>query len=280
MEYQRSFVLEWLNSGAHFDQGVVLYARIGKNRNMAALFPGRKQRYESKLRYELCKSVGIDWRKEAISTFSAASSACDVGLDCVDIADSLVVGDPVPSVGSVSITDPDFNSSSDSQSYPAVVRRVIHEYGEAYRERSRLHYQMTSVVEGNSPENMAIRRELLVGIKALSARMDVLFAAKDNYLRSRVLPDAGALWPPEKPAAPLVEAAPLPDDPVELRKLKKNLQTYNVKDNNLLQYQSVSSQPEKHPMPQGPRRLGIEKRIRSRMKMIERIDYKLVEHAL
>ncbi len=265
---------------------------------MAAMFPGKKHRYESKLRYELCKSVGLDWKKFPLgaydvdgtaieqhvpvsgslsSSFSASTSAAFPG----DADSGSCSASVSPSPSSVVAASPDIELPvlDDSNHYPSDVRRMIHEYGEAYRERSRLHYKMISVGEGNSPENMDIRRNLLVRIKALSARMDVLFIAKDNYLRSRVLPDAGALWPPEKSASPLVEAAPLPDDPVELRRLKKNLQTYNVKDNNLLLYQSVSIQMEKHPMPQGPKRVGIEKRIRGRLRMIEAIDYKLVEHA-
>ena len=53
MEEPRSLVLEWLRTSADYDQGTTLYARVGKNRNMAALFPGKKYRFQSKLRYEL-----------------------------------------------------------------------------------------------------------------------------------------------------------------------------------------------------------------------------------
>ncbi len=259
MENPRSIVLEWLNSGAQFDQGVALYSRIGRNRKMAGLFPGREKRYAAKLRYELCKSVGIDWQNVAIGTV-ADSSRGDGGNPVV-------------------LPDGDDSGLVSADHYPGIIRRVIHEYAEYYRERSRLHYKMTSVGEGNSSENMAIRADLLSQIKALSARMDVLFEARDNYQRDGSLPDASVLWPPEKPSAVALESRPLPDDPVELRRLKKNLQTYNVKDNNLLLYQSVSIQMEKRPMPQGPKRVGIEKRIRGRLRMIEAIDYKLVEHA-
>ncbi len=272
------YVKNWLNSEANFEEGVALYFRFGRNRNLASLFPGRKQRYESKLRYELCKSVGLDWRETVIRPVG--------GVTLVE--DAVVVQKESGIVDTV-------GSDLDEQMYPPVVRRVIHEYGEAYRERSRLHYQMSTGPGDNTSESMAVRRDLLARIKALSLRMDELFSAKDNYLRSKVLPDAAALWPPEKDAVSSaslsstststsssissLEDQPLPDDPLELRRLKKNLQTYNVKDNNLLLYQSATVQQDKHPMPAGPRRLGIEKRIRARLKQIERIDYKLVEHA-
>lgn len=168
----------------------------------------------------------------------------------------------------------------DSEQYPSDVRRVIHEYGEGYRMRSQLHSQMTSLPEYNQPDIVAQRRELLMQIKALSLRMEVLFQAKENYQLHRILPDPGALWPePVVSPGSASRDKPLPSDPVELRRLKKNLQTYNVKDNNMLLYQSVTVQPQKHPMPEGPRRLGLEKRIRGRLRTISQIELKLVEDA-
>lgn len=168
----------------------------------------------------------------------------------------------------------------DSEQYPSDVRRVIHEYGEGYRKRSQLHLQITSLPDNNQLEIVFQRRDLLMQIKALSLRMEVLHQAKENYLLHRILPDPGVLWP--EPAVSPGSASrdkPLPDDPVELRRLKKNLQTYNVKDNNMLLYQSVTVQPQKHPMPDGPRRMGLEKRIRGRLRTISQIELKLVEHA-
>lgn len=59
MENPTQAVIDWLNSGADYDQGVSLYSLFGKNRNMAILFPGKKHRMELKLRYELCTSQGF-----------------------------------------------------------------------------------------------------------------------------------------------------------------------------------------------------------------------------
>ena len=276
MEEPRSLVLEWLRTSADYDQGTTLYARVGKNRNMAALFPGKKYRFQSKLRYELCKSVGLDWKKLPLGA---------------EFDDGPAATQPVPVSGTVS----SFSSSSsiasalpdnelpvlqDSDQYPSDVRRVIHEYGEGYRKRSQLHLQMTSLPENNQPEIVTQRRDLLMQIKALSLRMEVLHQAKENYQLHRIVPDPAVLWPEPDvlPGSPSRDK-PLPDDPVELRRLKKNLQTYNVKDNNMLLYQSVTAQNEKHPMPDSPRRLGLEKRIRGRLRTISQIELKLVEDA-
>jgi hypothetical protein len=136
---------------------------------------------------------------------------------------------------------------------------------------------MCDVPENNQPENVALRKDLLLQIKALSARMEVLHKAKEDYLNRKVLPDSAVLWPPEKPAVDPVDS-PLPEDPLELRRMKKNLQTSNGKDQHLLDYQGFNRQEVKTPMLQGPKRLTIEKRIRKRMALIERINLKLAEN--
>jgi hypothetical protein len=87
IENPRLLVLEWLQAGADYDQGSALYVRVGKNRNMAALFPGKKYRLQSKLRYELCKSVGLDWKKLPL---------------VADCSDTAAVIDPISIPGSVS----------------------------------------------------------------------------------------------------------------------------------------------------------------------------------
>lgn len=284
MEDPRSLVLEWLSAGANYDQGTALYARVGKNRNMAALFPGKKYRMESKLRYELCKSVGLDWKKLQLGTEVddglAAKQPVPVSSSVSSLSSASFSASPSPSSVVSASPDNELPVLKDSGQYPSDVRRVIHEYGEGYRKRSQLHSQMTSLPEYNQPEIVAQRRELLMQIKALSLRMEVLFQAKENYQLHRILPEPGALWPePVVSPGSASRDQPLPSDPVELRKLKKNLQTYNVKDNNMLLYQSVTAQPQKHTMPEGPRRLGLEKRIRGRLRTIEKIELKLVEDA-
>jgi hypothetical protein len=258
MEENRKAVLEWLNCGADYDRGALLYSRIGKNRNMATLFPGKKLRYEQKLRYELCKSAGLDWKNMS------------------SVPPSVVTGS-----GTISMIEPfvfldNHHVSNDTDAYPSLVRRVIHEYGEAYRLRGQLHYRMCDVPENNQPENVSLRKDFLLQIKALSARMEVLHQAKEDYLQRKVLPDPAVLWPLDKPVTDPVDP-PLPEDPGELRRMKKNLQTSNGKDQHLLDYKGFNKQEVKSPMPKGPKRMTIEKRIRKRIALIERITLKLAE---
>jgi len=51
-------IAEWLDSGQDYNQGVALFARLGKNQILKKLFPGQEARYRRKLTYELSKLVG------------------------------------------------------------------------------------------------------------------------------------------------------------------------------------------------------------------------------
>jgi hypothetical protein len=62
-----------------------------------------------------------------------------------------------------------------------------------------------------------------------------------------------------------------------LKRKKKNLQTANTKDNNLLLYQNKSKLDSKHPMPEGPKRTKIETRIKNRKLQINDIETQLSE---
>jgi hypothetical protein len=152
----------------------------------------------------------------------------------------------VPGSGKTLMVEPvvspgDHTVSPDADAYPSAVRRVIHEYGEAYRLCGQLHYRMCDVPDNNQPENVALRKDLLLQIKALSARMELLYQAKEDYLQRKVLPDPATLWPPDKPVADPVDP-PLPENPGEFRRMKKNLQTSNGKDQHLLDYQGFNRQ--------------------------------------
>jgi hypothetical protein len=58
--------------------------------------------------------------------------------------------------------------------------------------------------ENNQPDIVARRRDLLLQIKALSLRMEVLHQAKENYQLHRIVPDTEVLWldPAVSPGSP------------------------------------------------------------------------------
>jgi hypothetical protein len=72
---------------------------------------------------------------------------------------------------------------------------------------------------------------------------------------------------------PVVE---LPDDQEELKKMKKNLQSANIKDQCMLDYRQTTKGEKKNPLPDSPKRTKIGLRMKQRDTAIEAIDYKLV----
>jgi len=255
MSTPKEIVIEWWNSGADFDTGVSLYVRFGNNKVLKNTMPGRKERYYEKLKYELCKSVGLDWKK--MPRLRPAPKEVTVLKKVIRPAEH-----------------EDEQIPHDDQNYPPLVRKVIAEYSECYRERSKLHWQMCEVPSENSKENCETRSKLLSSIKKLTIRMDELHFARQAYLDQKELPEEAKLWPKQLPPVP---AASLPDDVEGLKRLKKHLQTSLVKDRNLLDYQQKSKKEKKTPMPAGPKRMAIEKRIANKIRKIEQIEYKLVE---
>jgi hypothetical protein len=87
------------------------------------------------------------------------------------------------------------------------------------------------------------------------------------------VPTEAEIWPTPKEKA----KTELPDDVEILKKMKKNQQSANTKDQSLLDYQSEKQGTVKKPMPNGPKRMKLENRIKARLKMIEEIDYKLLK---
>jgi hypothetical protein len=122
----------------------------------------------------------------------------------------------------------------------------------------------------NSPALVSTRKLMSDEIIELSNQMDLLFEVKKQYEEKGIVPENNV-------ALQLMahNEEELPNSVTELRKLKKNLQTNNSKDRNLLEYQSKASKQKKTPMPAGDKRFKIEERIKARDKQIDVIDDKL-----
>ena len=50
---------QWIANGCDYDLGVKLYGKYGRNKTLMKIFPGREKTMATKLKYELCKAVGI-----------------------------------------------------------------------------------------------------------------------------------------------------------------------------------------------------------------------------
>ncbi|MBK9358812.1 MAG: hypothetical protein IPN08_15750 [Bacteroidales bacterium] len=233
-------VLQWIEDGCDYNHGLTLLAETGKHKSLIRSITGREHRYTNKLKYELCKAAGLQYL-------------------------------PVPG----DKKDPaDLPEEKGKNKIPEEVEQVIKEHSKLFNLRAQLHEQMASLPEDNEDETVKKRKNLSDSIEIMSARIDLLFAAKEAFYKEHKLPNLSVLFP-EAPANPPA-AEPLPEDPKELRKLKKNLQTNNTKDQNQLDYQDDKKAAKPNPMPSGPKRLKLETRIKDRHVQIEQIDYKLI----
>lgn len=264
IEENKQVVLDWIQSGCNYQQGSMLYSQFGKNSFLKKDFQGKEHKHATKIIYELCKSVGLDYsqlqREKLIPELEEKTLVKKPEQKAVKLSD-------IPEDKEI----PEILEVKNITEYPPILRRIIAEYAELFQERSKMHRIMAEMPEGNSQSLKTKRAEIFYIIKSLSARQEFLYSIQQQYeLNGEILPE-DEIWPTPKP-----EAKPeLPDDPEQLRKMKKNQQSANSKDQNLLDYQSLIKSDTKKPMPAGPKRMRTENRMKARLKFIQEIDLKL-----
>ena len=280
---KQQLVLDWIESGCDYDRGVMLYNQYGKNAILKKSFPGKEYRLATKLVYELCKSVGLNYgqlkeeNKIPVIEMPMIPSTPEEGTKVLNNVKGKVVSLPTKETGIKTpineFTEPETIETKNIEQYPAPMRRVISEYAEMFQERSKTHRIMTDMPEGNSQTLKTKRAELFDMVKGFTIRMGYLYEIRTEYDKTGFVPADDEIWPKPKEKVKTV----LPDLPEELRKMKKNQQSANTKDQNMLDYQSEKQGTVKNTMPTGPKRMKLENRIKARLKMIEEIEYKLVK---
>ena len=269
-EEKKGVVLEWIQSGCNYDQGVQLYSQFGKNNFLKKDFPGKAYKHATKIIYELCKSTGLDYHQ--------LNQEKLIQLVLEKQPEQKTIQKPelrvVPSDEDKEVKElPEIMEAKDIIEYPAIMRRIISEYAETFQERSKMHRILTEMPEGNSQALKTKRAEIFDIIKSLSIRLEFLYAIRNQFDLNGEIPSDDEIWPKPKEE---VETQ-LPDDPEHLRKMKKNQQSANTKDQNMLDYQREKKGDSPCPMPSGPKRMKLENRIKARLKFIQEIDLKLIK---
>lgn len=262
----KQVVLDWIQYECNYQQGTELYSQFGKNNFLKKDFPGKQHKHATKIIYELCKSVGLDYaqlhREKLIPELEEKSEEKKPVKKLPLIRST--VPEPVEGI-------PEVLEVKNTTEYPPILRRIIAEYAELFQERSKMHRVMTEMPEGNSHTLKIKRAEIFDIIKSLSVRLEFLYAIRQQFELNGVILPEDEIWP-----TPKSEAKPeLPDDTEQLRKMKKNQQSANSKDQNLLDYQSAIKSETKKPMSAGPKRMRTENRMKARLKFIQEIDIKL-----
>jgi len=255
-------VIKWWHSGRNYDAGLRLFSTLSKNKVLIHTLSKRSAKFgQAKLNYELTKAVGLNFRKmpalpkESQTQTGQAENIQQSKKQTVTLK---------PSLNSEDV------KKEFKKQYPKIIRRLKYEYSNLYNERSILHKKMGYVPENNSKENMDARAKLLEEMRDLSLTMERIHYFIEIYEKDGTVPQEDEVWPTQKDIS-------LPEDPVQLKKLKKNLQSSISKDNNRLNYQSTRRQEKLLPMPRGPKRHKIELRIKKREAEIQLIEQKLME---
>lgn len=252
-------IKEWFAGKRDYHQGVALMQRFSKLRVLANTLakPG-KEKFEQnhkKLAYELGKLKGSN----NLVADKIKPDADRPKTGAVVVPPAPGIDDHMPLVNDRPATE-----------YPPIIRKIKYEYAELYRHRSIQHKKMAALPAENNETNNKARALCLADVKAASARMDLLYEYIRAFEEKGTLPDGNLLWPKQKEEE-------LPNSADRLKQIKKNLQSANSKDRNLLEYQSGRKGDKETPMPDGPKRKKIEARIKDREKHIAEIDNKLFD---
>lgn len=275
-------VIAWIQSGMDYNNGLELLVEISGKKQFITQFSGPARSLAPKLAYEICKASGLadvrTW-KHFIHNAKQQSNPDQTVLPDTNHSDpaqnrwiALYPGKAMSNQEEEEGTSDATQESlpeSPLKRYPPVMRRVIHEYAAAFQERSKLHSVMAEMPESNADSVCAARAELFDVIKSLSERLEQFYEAKNLFETAGTLPDPDLLFP-SQPTQQEEDFNCL--DQEELKKRKKYLQNGNSKDQSLLDYQAKEHGTAKCPMPQGPKRLKIEYRIRQRVQQILQID--------
>ena len=160
-------------------------------------------------------------------------------------------------------------NGTDGVQYPDVIKKAIAEHSDLYKQRSMLHAQLKSHGEDNSETATKKRSKDLLVIEACSRRMDQLWHAIDSFKANGFLPDADLFKTPFDPVKAVAKAAPKTTEPTlalagDLVGLKKQSENWRIKISkaeNRLNYQQDKKADKAKPMPEGPKRILLVKRI-------------------
>jgi len=253
MEYNEKqiTVLEWIESGCDYHQGSMLYGQFGKNKFLRKDFIGKQHKYATKIIYELCKSVSLDYARLQAEklipvlqeTFKDREPEQSFQYPDINLPDGQI-NQSEPNETNAPASEPQEPGIEDMPEallainigeYPQIIRRIIAEYAETFQERSKTHRILTEMPQGNSQALKTKRAEIFDLVKSFTIRLEYLFKIRQQFEQNGELPIADEVWP--KPQE--LQETTLTDDPEDLRKMKKNQQTANTKDQNMLDYQTM-----------------------------------------
>ncbi len=167
-------------------------------------------------------------------------------------------------------------------------REVIHNYAVAYKDREICMRKLREMGETNDEETMKRRKELSDIIEKRTNEMEKLYplfvkfesgeAVSDeeleNAMKEEEKTDEGKKEGQEDGKK---ESSFEGKSREELLLLKKNATSRIVRAQNKLQYQNEAKQDKPNPMPEGPKKVQLEKKIEKEKKLIEELDMAIAQ---
>jgi len=292
MEDIKLKVVAWIKSGMNYNDGVTLLIELTNKQSYSAMFMGREPTMKNKLPYEICKASQLadftNWKVfiQKIKNASPSAATQFISPQEKKLAQHYSRSFDASKVElSISIPNSpeEIDDSKNSETYPPVIQRVILETANLFQKRRGLHQQMCQLPEINSISVVLQRSDFFDSIKLISERLKVLYDARQSYTEKNMLPDELELFEsvvvPENNLKSKVQKldAIRTLDAADLKKMKKNLQTLNSKDQSVLDFQSPNHKGQKMPLPNGPKRSKLETRISDRIKLIEEIEIQILQ---
>ena len=298
MDQNKSSVITWIKSGMDYRSGVELLVQLSGRPQYAAMFLGRERAMKQKLPYELCKVSQLanftNWKVFMQKIRNSTSLVPPSSLTPKEEKLVLHYSKPVPakadltSVAIPSLPD-EIDDSVNSSAYPPIVQRLILETAALFAQRRNLHALMSAVPERNSASCKSRRADLFTQIKSITDRLDLLYSVRKLFIESGAIPSEAQLGYGEplkseaiKQSTPFHSASFASQvrsvaslDAESLKKLRKNLQSLNSRDQSYLDFQSFTHTGQEKPLPDGPRRSKFELRINDRLKLLEAIEHQL-----
>jgi len=267
MNQNQLSVIKWWHSGRDYNFGLQLFSLLSKNKTLLFTLAKKSAKFgREKLSYELPKAAGLNYLN-----MPALPKGVEIPKTLDQRMKEQFPGKINHSASKHNQKQIELKKELEKQ-YPKIIRRLKYEYSNLYNERSILHKKMGYIPQNNTSQNMNDRSNLFQEIGKISAKMELIHHFTQQYEKDGTIPEEKEVWPVKK-------ENPLPKDPDELKKIKKNLQSSNSKDNNRLNYQDTKKHEKLNPIPPGPKRQKIEKRIKSRLSEIQEIEQKLIDPA-
>lgn len=270
-------IIAWFNSPQDYDEGVRLLEQVSKKKKILGklIRRGKTRASTEKLIWELNKVAGL-------KKIPVPKANKPILIKVAPKGNKPKKEKTIPeNKKKADDGKPKFNliGNKDLDSYPSEVKRLVKEYSSLYMLRGKKHAAIKRLPEDNSKETITDRIKIIDEIKTISDRLEVLYHAFNAYEENGVLVDVTAFWPEKQEGSTGGSGDTTPKSVKELKNLKKNIQSSITKDRNILLY-SGKTKPDggkENPLPAGPKRTKLEKRVAKKEADIKDLDQKIAD---